>query len=70
MPSAPTLSADKRKKSSATGLSYIIIRSKKAHAGKDELLRDDLPKYEKDLIMGCREIGMTDEEIKKWLQEI
>lgn len=70
MPSAPALSADKRKKSSAANWPRIIIRSKKAPAGKDELLRDDLPKYERDLIMGCREIGMTDEEIKKWLQEI
>lgn len=39
-------------------------------AEPDSLLRDDLSKFERDLIIECREIGMSDEDIRKWLQEI
>lgn len=37
---------------------------------KDDLLDNCISDFEKKLILQCREDGMTDEEIAKWLKEI
>lgn len=39
-------------------------------AKKDELLHDGLSEFERQLILGCREDGMSDSEIREWLKEI
>lgn len=36
----------------------------------DSLLYDGISQFEKQLIQGCREDGMSDSEIREWLQEI
>ena len=37
---------------------------------RDELLQEGLNEFEKQFILECREDGMTDEDIQRWLQEI
>lgn len=39
-------------------------------AKKDELLHDGMSEFERQLILGCREDGMSDDEIREWMQEI
>lgn len=36
----------------------------------DALLHDGLSQFERQLILECREDGMSDSEIQKWMQEI
>lgn len=36
----------------------------------DPLLHDGLSQFERQLIQECREDGMSDSEIRKWMQEI
>ena len=49
-----------------------IARHKKADvpAQPDKLLHDKLSEFERQVILECRESGMTDDEIQKWLREL
>lgn len=60
------------KQNKPSGISWRFHSKKKneMQAEPDRLLRDDLSKFERNLIIECREIGMSDEDIQKWLQEI
>lgn len=51
---------------------YEIIKEKmqlKAKENPDELLSKATTPLEEQFILGCRENGMSDSEIKEWLQE-
>lgn len=68
----PTMQVVPTKKS-AKPLDWIVdflFKTEAPSVTSVEPPHDDLTQFEKDVIQECREMGMTDDEIQKWMKEI
>lgn len=66
----PVGALEQEKKTSKPRISKFIPFAPKKPIEADALLHDGLSQFERRLIQECREDGMSDSEIREWMQEI
>lgn len=68
----PTMQIIPAKKSanSLDWMSDFLMKTKESSVIPVEPPHDSFTQFERDVIQECREMGMTDDEIQKWMKEI
>ena len=63
-------SARKRTKPLDWVFDFFMKHEKPTVSSVDQPPQDDLTQFERDVMRECQEMGMTDDEIQKWMKEI